>query len=114
MPNQDDKFWGDIAARMRRALWLRELSKEEADREYEAAESMPLSDDRIKSMVEAAMNDEAAEWTAQANEPSWEAESCVSGIAEQVFQLNRNRDKDEDEEIDDRIEQHRREAFGDD
>lgn len=114
MPNQDDKFWGDIAGRMRRALRLRELSKEEADREYEAAESMPLSDERTKSIVQAALNDEAAEWSNVTDENSWNTEVSPHEIAEQVFQLNRNRRRDEDKEVDERIERHRREAFGDD
>ena len=62
MPNQDDKFWADIAGKLRRVLRLHELTQEEAEQEYEAAEEVPLSDERIDAIDDAAVSGEPAVW----------------------------------------------------
>jgi hypothetical protein len=113
MPNQEEKFWSDIVGQLRRALRLRELSQEEAKREYKAAEEIALSDERIDAIVGAAVSGEHAVWTTEPQVESWPADMDTASIEDQVRQLNRNLGE-ADDQVDELIDKHRREVFEDD
>lgn len=112
MPSQDDRFWGDVAGKIRRALFLRPLTKKEAEQEYEAADAMPLSDGEIDSIVESVVNG-AVNVTAADAQPEWLSDSDCQDLESQVLQLNRNKREDKNNGVDELVEQHRREAFSD-
>lgn len=116
MANHDDKVWRDIASHLRRDLRLRPLSMEEADKEYDAADAVPLSEGRLEEMVDAAMSGEHAIWDASPDAASWTSEFDATELESDVRQLNRNLNNEEekDADVDDLLDQHRREALADD
>ena len=114
MPNQDDKFWRDIARKLRQDLRLRPLSKEESEKEYEAAEPVRLPDEKLDAIVGAAVSGEHAVWDDEPDQTSWASELDTSEVASDVRQLNRNLSDEEDAEVDELVEKHRREAFEED
>ena len=52
MISDDDKFWHDVAGKLRKAKGLCPPSPDEADAAFDEAKEIPLSDDQIKSIVE--------------------------------------------------------------
>lgn len=114
MPNQEDKFWRDIARKLRQDLLLRPLSMKEAEEEYEAAESVELPDEKLDAIIEAAVAGEHAVWDNEPDPTAWTSELDTSEVESDVRQLNRNLSDEKDAEADELVEKHRRETFEED
>jgi hypothetical protein len=112
MTSDADRFWEEVAKKLRRAKGFSIPTPEEAEAELDAAEEEPLTDEQINGMVEAAVSGELAAWT-PTPDLSWMGETNDSTIEDELFALNRNRGE-EDQDVDEILEEQRREALGDD
>lgn len=112
MSGEVDRFWKDAATRLRRAKWLHALAPEEAQAALDAADEVPLSQDEIESVVEAATSGDLATWTPR---PvlNWAEDVDSAAVADEVCQLNRNRGE-EDTETEELLDKLRREALAND
>ena len=112
MTSDADKFWDEVADKLRRAEGFCIPTPEELKAELDALEAEPLTDDQVDEMVRAATSGELATWT-PLPDLGWTGEGESSDISDEVMQLNRNLG-DEDPEIDELLDQQRREALGTD
>lgn len=108
MTSDADKFWSEMAPRLRRARQFRAPTIEEAQAELDAAEPVPMSDEQIDAIVEAANAYVAddCQSESQLGTRAWSG----ADLSDQVPVLNRNPGKS-DEESDRTIDQVRRDAF---
>lgn len=109
MPDENDRFWGEMAPKLRRAMKLHPLCPEESEKEYKAAEQRPLPDGSLDAMVDSIVSGRD-DWNESQDEQPW---SDGADIEDQVLQVNRNLGE-EDPEVDERVEEHRRKALGQD
>ena len=110
MSNDANHEYVGLARRLRRALRMGELTPEQAQAEYEAAEPVELSDATIDALV-----GNAFELETRAEKPAfevtvWSPETDTSDVESDVYQLNRN-EGELDPEVDELVEKHRREAL---
>jgi len=112
MPNDASREFAELARRLRRALRMGELTPEQAQAEYDAAEPADVPEATIEAMVNRVFEeqDEAEEPTFEITE--WTPEADTNDVESDVFQLNRN-EGEADPEVDELIEKHRREALDD-
>jgi hypothetical protein len=102
MNSDPDKFWNDVAGKLRKAKGLCPLTPTEAEAAFDDAPEVPLSAGEIDAIVESVTSGDPASWE-PVSTPDWEADPATDDIAEQALQLHRNKG-DEDPETD-RIEQ---------
>lgn len=107
MANKGDKFWSEMAGRLRRALHLDPLTMQEAEEEYRAAEDKPIPDETIYAIMQSVCSGEETPFPHRDRDLEGTHES---NIEDQVLQLNRNQGE-EDAEVDELIEKHRRKAL---
>jgi hypothetical protein len=122
MSAEHDKFWNEVQGKLRRALDLHPLCPEESEKEYKKAKAEPVSDQDVDDVLKfvRSMGEEGgmtagqeAEAVSDDDAPSeWQAPVTNEMMDDQVLQLNRNAGE-KDQETDDLIEKHRREALGD-
>jgi hypothetical protein len=112
MTSDADRCWEEVAQKLRRAKGFSIPTPEEAEAELDAALEQPITDEQISAMVEAAVSGELADWT-PTPDLSWMGETNDSTIEDELFVLNRNRGE-EDPEVDEILEEQRKEALGDD
>lgn len=109
MDTMHDKSWDDLAPGFRKVLGLRPLTHEEARKAHADAPEADITEEEIDCLLETARTDIPKECPsageAQEVEPN--------PISEDVYQLHRN-EGDEDAEVDDLLDQQRREALDDD
>ena len=112
MTSDANRFWNKVADKLRRAEGFCVPAPKDLEAELDAIEPEPLINHQIDEMVEAAVSGEFATWTPM---PvlDWNEDAESSRIMQDVMQLNRNLG-DEDREIDDLLDQQRREALGTD
>jgi hypothetical protein len=126
MPAEHDKFWKEVQGKLRRALDLHPLCQEESEKEYKKAKAEPLSEQDVDDVLEfvrsmgerggmpAPPEDaEADDEDQEGSPPKWVDPVSAEMVDEEMLQLNRNAG-DKDDETQDLIEKHRREALGDD
>jgi hypothetical protein len=77
MSSDADRFWEDLAGKLRKRKGLCPLTPEEAEQAYAEAPEVPLSPDLIESMVESIVSGEAP--------PSWEPVSDEDGDDDPIF-----------------------------
>lgn len=109
MPDDTDKFLGTMASKLRRALHLHPLCAEEAEKEYRDAPSEPMPSEKLDAMIKSIVSGKD-DWASPDASLDDELES---GIDEEALQLNRNLG-DEDPEVDDLVDRHRRKALEND
>lgn len=109
MPDETDKFWGAMVSKLRRGLKLHPLCADEAEREYKATKPEPLPDDAFDAMIDS-ITSGRDDWSPADGVVD---QGLESGIEEDALQLNRN-PGEADAEVDDRVEQLRRKALGND
>lgn len=107
----DENRQADLVRRVRRALRLGELTPEQAQAEYDAAEPVELTEAEINRIVSHAVESEPVSEAEPFEVTDWTPDLNTTSVESDVFQLNRN-PGDDDAEVDERVEQHRREAFG--
>jgi hypothetical protein len=109
MPDETDKFWGAMVSQLRRGLRLHPLCADEAEKEYKAAKPEPLPESTLDAMLDS-ITSGRDDWASTRNVVN---QGLESGIDEDALQLNRNAG-DADAEVDDRVEELRRKALGND
>lgn len=112
MPDENDRFWGEMASTLRRAMKLHPLCSEESEKEYKAAERRSFPDGDLGAMVDSIVSGRD-DWNGSRDEQPWSDGADTANIENQVLQVNRNLGE-EDPEVDERIEEHRRKALGQD
>lgn len=112
MPDENDRFWGEMASKLRRAMKLHPLCPEESETEYKAAERRPLPDGDLDAIVHSIVSGRD-DWKEAQGEETWSDGTDAADIEDQVLQVNRNLG-DEDPEVDERVEEHRRKVLGKD
>jgi hypothetical protein len=95
MSSEADRFWDEIAGKLRKKKGFCPLTPKEAEAAYNAAPDVPLPGDRIASIVRAATTGETER---EAPEPAaeWEEDDQVSEVAGQAHQLCRNKGDNSD------------------
>ncbi len=114
MTSDADRFWDQIADKLRRAEGFCVPSPEELQAELDAIEAESLTEAQIEAIVDAAVSGELIVWTSP-DEPEWAESGETNRIREDALQLNRNPGvPEEDPETNQLLEQQRREALGTD
>ncbi len=109
MTSDDDKFWGSMVDKLRRASGFCIPTPEEAGAEMDAADDEPISEATLASIVAAVVS---GNLTPRDPEPEWAEDVDTQAVEEGVFQLNRNLG-DEDPETDRLLDELRRKALAD-
>ncbi len=112
MSSDADKYWHDIAGKLRKKKGLSPLTPQEAEAAFDAAPEIPLSDDHIRSIVESVKSGELTTWEPLPN-LDWTDELDLQTVEDGVGQLFRNEGK-HDPETDKAEEELREELLGDD
>jgi hypothetical protein len=112
MTSDADKFWDEVAGKLRRAEGFCVPNPKDLEAELDALEAEPLTDEQVDEMIQAATSGELATWT-PLPDLEWTGEGEPSDINDEVLQLNRNLGE-EDPEIDELLDRQRREALGTD
>jgi len=94
MISDDDKFWHDVAGKLRKAKGLCPPSPDEADAAFDEAKEIPLSDDQIKSIVESVTSGEMTVWDPVPDD-DWEDSPEAAAIGEQTLALHRSQGEDD-------------------
>jgi len=102
MNSEADRFWDEIAGKLGKKKGFCPLTPEEAEAAYNAAPDVPLSEDRIASIVRAATTGETER---EDPEPAaeWEDDGQVAEMADQAHQLCRNKGDDSDTDQDEKV-----------
>lgn len=113
MPHETNHEHAELARQLRRALRMGELTLDQAQAEYDAAVPAELSDATIDALVHGAFEEANPASKLPFEVREWTPETDTSSVESDVYQLNRN-EGEPDPEVDDLIDKHRREAFGED
>lgn len=89
MSSDADRFWEDLAGKLRKKKGLCPLTPEEAEKAYDEAPEVPLSPELIESMVEAITSGEALSWE-PTPDAEWNDDYAFSDVDEQALALHRN------------------------
>lgn len=108
--SDDARNWLRVAAKLRRALGLAPPSLEEADAEMAEAEETPMSDEEIQGIVDAATGTNTIGSFDPEPDYEWTREFATDEVADEMLVLNREAGE-EDPEVDQRIEELRKEAL---
>ena len=111
--SENTNKWSQVVVKLRRALGLAPPSLEEADAEMAAAEEAPMSDEKIQRITDTATGKDAIGAFDPEPDYDWTAEIATDEVADQMLVLNREAGE-EDPEVDERIEELRKEALRDD
>lgn len=111
--SNDAKKWSQAAAKLRRALGLAPPTFEEADAEVAEAQAAPMTNDDIKTIVDAATGEAPVKSPDPQPDYGWTGEFATDDVADEMLVLNRE-GGEEDPEVDDRVEKHRKEELEDD
>jgi hypothetical protein len=110
MSQDAEKNTAEMIAKLRKLKGIAPMTPEEADTAYDDAPAEPLSQDRIRSIVESVASGELASW-----EPlpdlGWTSELNLEEVEEDAMQLYRN--KGEGDEASDVEDELRRELLDD-
>lgn len=112
MANEADRFWNSIVKGLRRYMRLSPPSDKEAELELNAADEIPISEEKIESIVQSVTSGNIA---AREAEPmgNWSDEADVEDVEKEMeLVLNRN-EGEADSDVDELIERLRREALED-
>ena len=110
MSSDADKMWEDLAPKLRKKQGFCPLTPEEAEAEYNNAPIDPISKEKIKSMVDAAISRTDDDWT---EDEDWGEDSALDEAASGNLQLFRN-EGEKTPETDQKEDELRRRMLGDD
>jgi hypothetical protein len=79
-----DRFWKNVAGKLRKKKGFCPLTPEEAEAAFNEAPSVPLSDERINSIVKAATGGQDS-----TDEGEWQEDDELQGAEEKQLQLFR-------------------------
>ncbi len=96
MSFDDDKFWNEVAGKLRKRKGLCPLTPEEAEGAFDDAPAAPSSKDQIDSIVEMVTSGELTSWE-PVSDCDWEDDAAIVEIGEQTRSMFRNQG-DEDPE----------------
>lgn len=112
MSSDADKYWHEIAGKLRKKKGLGPLTPSEAEAAFDAAPEIPLSDDQIQSITDSVSSGELTTWEPTPN-LDWTNEVNLEEVEEGVGQLFRN-EGDRDPKTDKAEEELRQELLDDD
>lgn len=106
MTSDDDKFWNDVAGKLRKLKGLCPPTPEEAETAFAEAPDMPLSDEQVNLIVKSVTSGTQGSGEA-VPDGEWCDDPSLDGIDEETMQLFRNKgDQDaETEQIENALEQ---------
>ena len=96
MSTNSDKRTEEMLNKLRKLKGFCQLTPEEADAEYEAAPTEPLSDDEIASIVESVISGELASWE-PVPDLDWADELNLNEVESDAPQLYRNKGEGDDD-----------------
>ena len=94
MSSEADRIWDECAGRLRKKKGFCPLTPEEAAAAFNAAPIVPLSEDRIDSIVRAAISGETRTDEPEAK-ADCEGDAEVADVTDQAYQLCRNKGDDD-------------------
>lgn len=106
---EETNNWQQIAAKLRKALGLTPPTPDEADTAMEQAGEVPMSEEEIAAIVEAARTAEQPHWEPEPDY-SWLEGVDTESVAHDVLVLNR-KTGGPDEQADQLVDKHRQAAF---
>lgn len=89
MSDEADRFWDDVAGKLRKVKGLCPLTPEEAEAAFDAAPEIPLTPDEVESIVDAVTSGELASWDPLPDADA-EADPSFGEVNEQVLQVFRH------------------------
>lgn len=98
MSSDADKFWDEVAGKLRRLKGLCPPTPEEAEAAFDSAPDMPLSEAEIDSIAESVISGELTSWDPVPSQ-DWDDDPAVAQVGEEARQLFRN-EGEEDPEAD--------------
>ncbi len=104
MSSEADRFWDEYAGKLRKKKGFCPLTPEEAIAAFNAAEDAELSEDRIDSIVEAAITGETGVEEADEH-AAWDGDSELDEVAEDAHQLCRHGNEEDEDADADKTEQ---------
>lgn len=107
----NDKFWDDVAPDLQRAMDLRPLTQKQAKKAYDEAPEAQITDDEIEQLLRSSRLDIPQEACFDASDSMTHGDSHV---ARDVCEIHRNEGDSKDPEVDELLDQQRREALEDD
>jgi hypothetical protein len=108
----DEQYYKELTAKLRKLKGIGPLTPEEADAEYENAPEDSISPDEIRSIVGSVTSGDLVSWEPVAD-LDWTQEMDLSEVEEDALQLYRNRGED-DEKTDEIEDELRDELLSDD
>jgi hypothetical protein len=96
MSSDADKFWEDVAGKLRKKKGLCPLTPEEAERAYNEAPEIPLSPELINSMVESITSGKQASLEPDPEE-EWDDDPAFAEVDEQALAVYRNQGEEDPE-----------------
>lgn len=107
---RDNTFWDEMVGEMRRALHLCPLTDEEAEREYDEAPEVPLSEDQIAKYAKIAGSAVPRELSYEERTTSGETNKTIDQEVGEVRGLYRN-EGDLDPDVEEEMRRQRKEAL---
>ncbi len=107
--NNENSF-ADLTRRVQQALRLAKLTPEQAQAEYDAAEPADISDADIERLIANVVDGDESAGSDSFEVTEWTLDVDTEEVESGFLQLNRNQGN-EDPEVDELIEKHRREAL---
>ena len=96
MSDDADKFWDQVAGKLRKVKGLCPLSPEEAEAAFHAAPEIPLSPGEVDSIVDAVTSGELVSWDPVPDDDG-ETDPSFGEVDEQVLQVFRHEGEDDAE-----------------
>lgn len=104
--------WSEIVEKLRRLMGLAPPTPEQADAEMRSAGEIPMSDEEIRAIAKAATEGRRDRPELETNY-EWLSEQHDETVEDSLLVMNRNKG-DDDEEVQKRLEELRREALDSD
>jgi hypothetical protein len=94
MSSDDDKFWNELAGKLRKTKGLGPLTPEEAEAAFDDAPPALSSMDQIDSIVEMVTSGELTSWE-PVSDCDWEDDAAIAEIGEQTRSMFRNQGEED-------------------
>ena len=91
-----DKFWENVAGKLRKKKGLCPLTPEDAEKAYNEAPEVPLSPELINSMVESITSGELTSWDLISDE-EWNDDPAFAEVEEDALAVCRNQGEEDPE-----------------
>jgi hypothetical protein len=96
MNSDADRLWNELAPKYRRNKGLCRMTPEEAETAFNAAPEVPISDQQLRRMIDAATSESSPEWQPPTE---WTPEEELIDVGEEMAALHREQGEETPETI---------------